>query len=197
MNQAFDQFKKFITPFGLNDTDFDQLIQYCRFVHFQKGDLVIKAGEKQHCIYFLCKGIIRNYIYKIDGSLSLYGFRMENMLVTGYALYNKKDEYRAKMNVECLEACEMLLIPLEALKYMEEHSKVAHKVARFLAEEHTMELVNYILDIDTKSIIERYDDLEKYFPNIYQRVPQHMIASYLGITPVHLSNVKKSRKNIK
>jgi len=197
MNQSFDQFKKFITPFGLNDTDFDQLIQYCRFVHFQKGDLVIKAGEKQHCIYFLCKGIIRNYIYKIDGSLSLYGFRMENMLVTGYALYNKKDEYRAKMNVECLEACEMLLIPLEALKYMEEHSKVAHKVARFLAEEHTMELVNYILDIDTKSIIERYDDLEKNFPNIHQRVPQHMIASYLGITPVHLSNVKKSRKNIK
>jgi hypothetical protein len=33
------------------------------------------------------------------------------------------------------------------------------------------------------------------FPNIHQRVPQHMIASYLGITAVHLSNVKKSRKN--
>ena len=56
----------------------------------------------------------------MDGSLSLYGFRMENMLLTGYSLYNKKDEYRAKMNVECLEACEMILIPLEAFKYIEE-----------------------------------------------------------------------------
>ena len=111
--------KKFITPFGLNDSDFDQLIQYCSYIHFQKGDLVMKEGEKQHCIYFINKGIIRNYVYKIDGSISLYGFRMENMLITGYALHNKKDEYRAKLNIECLEACEMLLIPLEALKYME------------------------------------------------------------------------------
>jgi len=33
--------------------------------------------------------------------------------------------------------------------------------------------------------------LENTFPNIHQRVPQHIIASYLGITPVHLSNIKK------
>jgi CRP-like cAMP-binding protein len=197
MNQAFDQFKKFITPFGLNDTDFNQLIQYCEYIHFQKGDVVMKAGEKQHFVFFINKGIIRNYIYKTDGSLSLYGFRMENMLITGYALYNYKDEYRAMLNIECLEACELISIPLEALKYMEQHSTLAHKVARLLAEEHAMELVNYIVDIDTKSLIERYDNLEKNFPNIHQRVPQHMIASYLGITPVHLSNVKKSRKNIK
>jgi CRP-like cAMP-binding protein len=120
---------------------------------------------------------------------------MENMLITGYALYNYKNEYRAKLNIKCLEACELISIPLQALKFMEEHSKSAHKVGRFLAEAHAMELVDYIIDIDTKSLADRYDDLEKVFPNIHQRVPQHMIASYLGITPVHLSNVKKSRKN--
>jgi len=68
-------------------------------------------------------------------------------------------------------------------------------VGRFLAEAHALELVDYIIDVDTKSLVDRYDNLEKLFPNIHQRVPQHMIASYLGITPVHLSNVKKSRKN--
>ena len=104
---------------------------------------------------------------------------------------NYKDEYRAMLNIECLEACELISIPLEALKYMEQHSTVAHKVARLLAEEHAMELVNYIVDIDTKSLIERYDNLEKNFPNIHQRVPQHMIASYLGITPIHLSRLKR------
>ena len=78
---------------------------------------------------------------------------------------------------------------------MEKHSKVAHKLGRFLAEAHAMELVDYIIDVDTKSLADRYDDLEKVFPIIHQRVPQHMIASYLGITAVHLSNVKKSRKN--
>jgi len=54
-----------------------------------------------------------------------------------------------------------------------------------------LELVDFIIDIDTLPILERYNNLEKIFPNIHQRVAQHIIASYLRITPVHLSNVKK------
>ena len=196
MNQAFDQLKKYIAPFGLEDADFEELIQYCAIEQFQKGDVVMEAGVKQNCIYFVCKGIIKNYVNKMDGGTSIYGFRMENMLITGYALYNYKNEYRAKLNIKCLEDCELISIPLQALKFMEEHSKSAHQVGRFLAEAHALELVDYIIDIDTKSLVDRYDDLEKMFPNIHQRVPQHMIASYLCITPVHLSNVKKSRKNV-
>ena len=195
MNKAFENFKQYILPFGLNDTDFDQLVQYCEIVHYQKGEVVMEAGVKQNCIYFINQGIIKNYVNKMDGGTSIYGFRIENMLITGYALYNYKNEYRAKLNIKCLEDCELISIPLQALKFMEEHSKSAHQVGRFLAEAHALELVDYIIDIDTKSLVDRYDDLEKMFPNIHQRVPQHMIASYLGITAVHLSNIKKSRKN--
>jgi len=196
MNKAFENLKQYILPFGLSDADFDQLVQYCDIINFQKGDLVMEAGIKQKSIYYICKGIIKNFVNKMDGGTSIYGFRMENMLITGYALYNYKNDYRAKLNIRCLEDCELVSIPLQALRYMEEHSKVAHMVGRFLAEAHAMELVDYIVDIDTKSLVERYDDLERMFPNIHQRVPQHMIASYLGITGVHLSNVKKSRKNV-
>jgi len=196
MNKAFENLKQYILPFGLNDADFDQLVQYCEIINFQKGDLVMEAGVKQKSIYYICKGIIKNFMNKMDGGTSIYGFRMENMLITGYALYNYKNDYRAKLNIRCLEDCELVSIPLQALRYMEENSKVAHMVGRFLAEAHAMELVDYIVDIDTKSLVERYDDLERMFPNIHQRVPQHMIASYLGITGVHLSNVKKSRKNV-
>ena len=48
-----------------------------------------------------------------------------------------------------------------------------------------------------KSIIEKYDHLEESFPNIHQRIPQYLIASYLGITPVHLCNLKKCRRTLK
>jgi len=76
---------------------------------------------------------------------------------------------------------------------MEENSKDAQKVARYIAEVHIVDLVNFIISADTKSLIERYDDLEKLFPNIHQRVPQHIIAAYLRISRVHLSRIKKSR----
>jgi hypothetical protein len=74
---------------------------------------------------------------------------------------------------------------------MEDHSKEAHKVGRYIAETPIIELVEFIIDIDTMPVLERYNNLEKLFPNIHQRVAQHIIASYLRITPVHLSNVKK------
>ena len=126
-----------------------------------------------------------------EGEIKTYGFRVENMLITGYGLHNYKNEHRAKVNIECLEECALIKIPLQALKFLEEHSKEAHKVGRYLAEAHTLELVDFIIDIDTLPILERYNNLEKIFPNIHQRVAQHIIASYLRITPVHLSNVKK------
>ncbi len=191
MEKSFEKFKLYIAPFGLSDADFDVLVSYCEPMQFKKGDVVMKAGEKQSYIYFIVKGIIRNYVLSQEGEIKTYGFRVENMLITGYGLHNYKNEYRAKVNIECLEDCTLIKIPLQALKFMEENSKEAHKVGRYLAETHIIELVDFIIDIDTLPILERYNNLEKTFPNIHQRVAQHIIASYLRITPVHLSNVKK------
>jgi CRP-like cAMP-binding protein len=193
MDKSFEKFKLYLAPFGLNDADFDVLVGYCEPMQFKKGDVVMKAGEKQSAIYFIYKGIIRNYVLSSEGEIKTYGFRIENMLITGYGLHNYKNDYRAKVNIECLEECVLIKIPLQALKFMEEHSKEAHKVGRYLAETHIIELVDFIIDIDTMPVLERYNNLEKIFPNIHQRVPQHIIASYLRVTPVHLSNVKKRK----
>jgi CRP-like cAMP-binding protein len=191
MEKSFEKFKLYIAPFGLSDADFDVLVSYCEPMQFKKGDVVMRAGEKQSYIYFIVKGIVRNYVLSQEGEIKTYGFRVENMLITGYGLHNYKNDYRAKVNIECLEDCMLIKIPMQALKFMEEHSKEAHKVGRYLAETHIIELVEFIIDIDTLPILERYNNLEKTFPNLHQRVPQHIIASYLRITPVHLSNVKK------
>jgi CRP-like cAMP-binding protein len=191
MEKSFEKFKLYLAPFGLSDKDFDVLVSYCEALQFKKGEVVMKAGEKQSYIYFIVKGIIRNYVHSQEGEIKTYGFRVENMLITGYGLHNYKNDYRAKVNIECLEDCTLIKIPLQALKFMEENSKEAHKVGRYLAETHIIELVDFIIDIDTLPILERYNNLEKIFPNIHQRVAQHIIASYLRITPVHLSNIKK------
>jgi CRP-like cAMP-binding protein len=193
MNKAFENLKLYIAPFGLPDNDFDVLFKFCEIVHFDKGDVVMKAGDKQNYICYINKGFVRNFVLSQDAEIKTYGFRTEGMLITGYALHNYKNEHRAKVSIECLEECEMVKIPLNALKYLEEHSVHAHKVGRFLAEAHTLELVEYIVDIDILTVTERFQKLENIFPNIQQRVPQHIIASYLGITPVYLSKIKKRK----
>jgi CRP-like cAMP-binding protein len=194
MNEQFLQFQQFLAPYGLTGADFNQLIQSCEMVHFPKGEIIIRTGIKQNHIYFICKGLVRNYVFTDEGEIKTYGFRMENMTSTGYANYNYKEDLKAKVSVECLEPCEMIKIPISAIFSMVESSKVADKVGRFLAEIHVMELVDFIIDADTKSLLDRYNNLDTKFPNIHQRVPQHIIASYLRTTPVHLSRVKNATR---
>ena len=194
MNKYFAQFNAFLASYGLAETDILQLNQLCEVVSFDKGDIVFKAEVKANYIYFICDGIIRSFVFSENGEIKTYGFRTENMLITGYALHNYKNEYRSKVSVECLEDCKMIKISLTTLKFMEENSNQAQKVARHLAENHIIELVYFLIEIDTKPLIDRFYNLDKKFPNIHQRVPQHIIASYLGTTPVHLSRIKNARR---
>jgi CRP-like cAMP-binding protein len=115
------------------------------------------------------------------------------MVVTGYASYNYEDNLKSLVNVQCLEDCVLIKVPFDAINYVINHIKLGDRLGRFMAEAHVVQMIQYVIQRDTMSIIERLDNIDKHFPNIHQRVPQYMIASYLGITPVHLSNLKKRR----
>ena len=119
------------------------------------------------------------------------------MTVTGYAPYNYEDNLKALVNVECLEDCTLIQVPFEAINFVINNMKLGDRLGRYMAEAHVVQMLQYVLQRDTKTIIERLESIDKSFPNIHQRVPQYMIASYLGITPVHLSNLKKRRKPLK
>jgi CRP-like cAMP-binding protein len=154
----------------------------------------MKAGEVQKNLYFITIGIIRNYIENSKGEIKIFNFRSESMVVTGYASYNYEDNLKSLVNVQCLEDCVLIKVPFDAINYVINHIKLGDRLGRFMAEAHVVQMMQYVIQRDTMTIIERLENIDKNFPNIHQRVPQYMIASYLGITPVHLSNLKKKRK---
>jgi signal-transduction protein with cAMP-binding, CBS, and nucleotidyltransferase domain len=195
MSDILNTFNDFVNKFAvLSKHELQDLNSKCEIVNFVKGDVIIKAHAPQNSMFFIVKGLIRNYLDLENGSIKIYNFRMENSTVTGYALYNYTNSFKARLNVECLEDCIMVKVPLDAINYVIANYKNGERLGRFLAEYHVMEMINYVIERDTMTILDRYENMEKGFPNLHQRVPQHMIASYLGITPVHLSNIKKSRK---
>ena len=193
----FEMFNQFITKYvEFTGAELVEFNKKCTKVEFAKGDIIIKAGEVQNSLYFITKGIIRNYVENNKGEIKIYNFRSENMTVTGYAPYNYEDNLKALVNVDCLEDCVLIKVPFEAINYVINNMKLGDRLGRFMAEAHVVQMLHYVLQRDTKTIIERLDSIDKSFPNIHQRVPQYMIASYLGITPVHLSNLKKRRKSV-
>ena len=198
MPAHFEMFNQFITKHvEFTEAELVAFNKQCTQVNFSKGELIIKAGEVQNSLYFITKGIIRNFVENKKGEIKIYNFRSENMTVTGYATYNYEDNLKALVNVECLEDCTLIQVPYEAINFVINNMKLGDRLGRFMAEAHVVQMLHYVLQRDTKTIIERLDSIDKSFPNIHQRVPQYMIASYLGITPVHLSNLKKRRKPIK
>jgi signal-transduction protein with cAMP-binding, CBS, and nucleotidyltransferase domain len=83
MNPAFLQFKNFIGPYGLNESDFNTLIQFCEIIQFKKGDIVMKDGEVQNSIYFISKGLIRYFI------LSNSGKKPRNNIISSFFKYHQ------------------------------------------------------------------------------------------------------------
>ena len=160
---------------------------------YKKGKIIIQQGVKSNYIYFIHKGIVRNFL----NNNKTCNFRSEGMTVTGYSIYNRDQGFKSKMNVECLEDCTCVLIPVETMHYITENFKYGDRIGRYMAEKHILELVDVIVDRDCKSFIERYNDLNVKFQNIHQRVSQHIIASFLGTTPVHLSRLKTKHNNHK
>jgi len=190
--EIFNQFlRKYVEFTDAELTDFNN---QCSCVEFSKGDVVMKAEQVQKNLYFITEGIVRNFIELDNGDHKIHNFRMEHMTVTGYAYINYEDKFKALVSVDCLEDCVLIQVPIEAINYVINHIKLGDRLGRYLAEAHIMQMLEYVLERDTKSVIERLGKLDQNFPNIHQRVPQYMIASYLGITPVHLSNLKKKRK---
>jgi len=198
MPSHFEMFNQFITKHvEFTEAELVAFNNQCTQVNFSKGELIMNEGDVQNSLYFITKGIIRNYVENKKGEVKIYNFRSENMTVTGYAPYNYEDNLKALVNVECLEDCTLIKVPYEAINFVINNMKLGDRLGRFMAEAHVVQMLHYVIQRDTKTIIEQLESIDKNFPNIHQRVPQYMIASYLGITPVHLSNLKKKRKPIK
>ena len=189
--QQFSRFNDFLLKYThFTAEELKTFNEMCIVKSYKKGELMINVDQKNIALYFMIKGIVKYFIINQEGVEVIYNFRMEHMTITGYSFYNNNI---AKFNVECLEDCEAIAIPIEAIGYVVTNFKNGALLRGYLAEAHIIELVNLLTDKDSRSIIDRYNNIEVQFPDINQRVPQHLIANFLGVSQEHLSRLKKSR----
>jgi CRP-like cAMP-binding protein len=160
----------------------------CVIKKFKQKEIIISANQQNTTSYFIVNGIIRSYVESAEGIEKTFNFRMENMSFSGYSFHN---EYVSKLNVICMEDCDMILLPKEAMDYIIFDLKKGQKFEKLLADMHVNELMDYIIDNHTKNVYERYIEMNIAFPNIAQRIPQNIIASYLGVSQEYFSRLKK------
>ncbi len=179
----FDFISKYIT---LTDEEKNALISLDLFHSFKKGSILLKEGQHSKSSYFVLKGCIRTY-YIIDSEEKTTAFYTEMEALTPACVINKtpSDYY-----ISCLEDC-ILLVSNEDME-AEVNSKFPkfELMCRKFSEELLVKERIEFDEFKTSSPEQRYQNLLQKRPDLIQRVPQHQLASYLGIKPQSLSRLR-------
>lgn len=133
---------------------------------------------------------MRVIVHDNDGAEHSIHFALENQFIADYSSFIQRQP--SLYTLQALEETEVVVMPRSVVEWGYQHLKEGEKLGRLIAEFYFIYQDNRIKNTYARTPKERYDTITEVFPNIHNRVPQHMIASYLGITPVHLSRLKKS-----
>jgi len=182
-NTLFDFISKYVS---LTEDEKNALVSLDLFRSVKKGTTLLKEGQKSKDSYFVLKGCIRIY-YKIDGEEKTTAFYTEMDALTPHCVINKAP---SEYFISCVE--DSILTVSNSDMEVEINSKFPkfEIMCRILSEEL---LVKQQIDFDefkTSSPEQRYLNLLQKRPDLIQRVPQHQLASYLGIKPQSLSRLR-------
>ena len=160
-------------------------IDYFKEIKVKQKTMILREGEKSNFIYYIKKGCLRLW-YNNDGKEITFQFFFENQAFSG--LYGNVPSL---FNLESIEQSNLLLIKVSDFKRIlndnpEMKNLMIDNLLKIL-EKYSMEFLSQIKNSSQK----RYIDLIENHPEIIKRIPQQYIASYLGITPISLSRIRK------
>jgi CRP-like cAMP-binding protein len=171
-----------------NDTEnWEKYKNYFREVEIPSKATLLSEGEVSKHMYFIKKGCLRMW-FNNDGKDITFQFFFENQAVASMESFFYKTP--SKMSLQSIEPSTVVMLSRDAF---EELGKSYPELKENFFEIMLKRLSNYanlFLSRIKDNPRKRYEDLFKEHPEIIQRVPQHYIASYLGITPISLSRIR-------
>jgi CRP-like cAMP-binding protein len=173
----------------LTDEEWELLTPDLRYRSLARGEKWISEGQKEQDFGIVLQGNIRHY-YTHDGEEKTTYFYFENHLVSSYvsAITGKP----SLLTIEALTDSRLLVFSYRHLQSLFALSPKWERFGRLVAEYIAIGLEERMTGLLTLSPEERYLQLlEGNKQKIIERIPQHYIANYLGITPVSLSRIRK------
>jgi len=153
----------------------------------KKGITILREGQFSKECLFILKGCVKKF-HLIDGEEKVTGFYTEGQIVTPNSYTNKKpSKYFLATLEETIALCGNPETEKEALNLYPELARFIGLITEKLIVDMTDEFDNWV----NHTPEERYLLLNKERPNLIQRVPQYLIASYIGIKPESLSRIRK------
>lgn len=176
----------------ITDEVLEQLVSISQEVTFHKQQMILNIGEKQRYVYLIVSGIARSYYIDNNGSDRTKMFIHENEFLIGEALFMDEslEVFEAIEELVCLQfdAIEIKKILMENQELEKLYISILEDTLRYkMRREYNFQCMN---------ATQRYLEFKKTYPYIEKRIPQNLIASYLGIAKESLSRIRKNISKI-
>ena len=190
MENSFDQLKKHMQIFtSISEEEFLDSVQYFEEFSVKKKEMIQRAGTISTYNYFIVSGCIRSFFINQKGVEQTIDFAIENWWLTD--LFSYINQQNSEFYIQAVEnsiiikmskANEEILCQKHPIfnSYFKQIYQKANAAAQMRSK--------YLKEFSKE---EFYLHFKKNFPEFLQRVPQYLLASYLGFTPEYLSEIRK------
>ncbi|WP_411031604.1 Crp/Fnr family transcriptional regulator [Spongiimicrobium sp. 3-5] len=176
----------------VSDADLNYSLQFYQKLTYKKGEALISPGQYVKWFYYLDKGCISYYTEDDDGIKVMEFFTEDDFFTDLYAYI---EEIPATTYLRATENCVVYAILKEDVQKSFDHSHDLERFGRLSMQVSFVEMFRRNNQLKNLSNQKRYLRLLEKRPSLFQRVPQYLIASYLGLTPVGLSKIRKRIKS--
>ncbi|MBV8253555.1 MAG: Crp/Fnr family transcriptional regulator [Chitinophaga sp.] len=190
----YDSFIKYINTYSttpLRDSDIELIKQVFVPRKLRKRQYFLQEGEVCKYMGFIVKGALRQYSVDEKGNEHIVRLQIEDWWAGDRESFVMLTP--SIYNIDAWEDTELLTIT-KADTITLDQIPAMHELMRKLDEKHSFAYTKRINAAISMSAEQRYEALAQAYPEFLQRFPQHIIASYLGITKETLSRVRSSRK---
>ena len=182
-------FQNFSSKVPLSEEEQAQIKSYLTPKKLRKKQYLLQEGDVAKSVAFVEKGVLRSYTVDENGDEHIVQFALEGWFISD--LYSFLTGEPATHNIDAVEDAELVLISKSANDELLKTMPKYETFNRLLITNAYLALQRRLTSIISQPTEERYKAFQTLYPHIVQRVPQHMIASYMGLTPESLSRIRK------
>lgn len=177
--------EKFI---GIGDEEFASILSYFRVLDVKKKQDLLPGGETCRSMFFVVKGCLRKFFVSEKGIEQTTEFAIENWWITDTFAYER--QVKTDFCIQAVEHSVVLAVDFEAREELLKKHPVMERYFRIIYQRSAAAAERRIRYLYELSKEESYIQFSTLYPWFIQRIPQYLVASFLGFTPEYLSEIR-------